>query len=69
MLTAIPPPPAADHIRRSFKAGNVQAGACVKRLTDLETSLGQELVEEMTIDSQARGGEQYRPQADKVSCE
>lgn len=41
----------------------------MKRLEDLEYSLGDELVAELEAASMDAGGEQYRPQASEIPCE
>jgi len=58
----------ASRIHRDFADATIQLDLVTERLTDIETTIGAEVVERLQADSKRRGGEQYRPDDAKISC-
>lgn len=59
----------AAHIYNSYWDGIGETKKALKRLEDLEGSLGAAMVAELTEESSQSSGEQYRPRAEQTPCE
>jgi predicted ArsR family transcriptional regulator len=59
----------AKRVAQDHEKARIEGREALDRLGDLEASLGDALVKQLAEDSASRTGEQYRPQADKITCE
>lgn len=60
---------AAAHVYDSYWDGISETKKALKRLGDLESSLGEEMVADLKEESAQSSGEQYRPRAEQTPCE
>lgn len=58
----------AARVLAEFAAGTQHAESALRFLENVQETLGPELVQELRDASKNRGGEQYRPDPDKVTC-